>query len=161
MHHSFPIFGIRKAPECHLWSLSCNSSFLLTSCGANVGVIHGNPSKVRRGYPWKNPGYRQRRTGPQEQHQESPQPKGKMIASGIPSLITKRYWNHEMNYSISTYRGELFFRMMTGPFSSTMRATREKFWFASVIDTRLSVFTFIVRALPFFDWLYYIMLGCI
>lgn len=37
----------------------------------------------------------------------------------------------------------LFFRITTEPDSSTIRATFEKFWFASVIETRLLVSTII------------------
>ena len=47
--------------------------------------------------------------------------------------------------SMTKYRGTLFFNMITEPFSSTRRATLEKFWLASVIETRFFVLIFITR----------------
>lgn len=43
---------------------------------------------------------------------------------------------------MSTYFGLLFFSMTEDPCSSTSRATLEKFWFASVIDTRFFCINF-------------------
>ena len=47
-------------------------------------------------------------------------------------------------YLIITYLGLLFFSMTADPCSSTSRATLEKFWFASVIDTRFFVLIFMI-----------------
>ena len=46
-----------------------------------------------------------------------------------------------------TFRRGAMPAMTAAPFSSTIRATREKFWLASVMDTRLSVLITIIQRL--------------
>lgn len=51
---------------------------------------------------------------------------------------------------LAHYRGTLFFKITAAPFSSTRRATLEKFWFASVMDTMFFVLMVIQTTSQFY-----------